>query len=40
MCWTPAKSKGFEVSSYYLRLVGCMYSIFPFEKYLEAKVSL
>jgi len=38
MCWTPSKSRGFEVSNLLLGLVGCMYSILPLEKYLKQKI--
>ena len=40
MCWTPAKSKGSKVSSYYQALLGVCTQSFPLEKYLEATGSL
>ena len=38
MCWTPAKSKGFEVSSYYQALLGVCTQSFPWRNIWKQKV--
>ena len=38
MCWTPAKSKGFEVSSYYQALLGVCTQSFPWRSIWKQKV--
>ena len=38
MCWTPAKSKGFEISSYYQALLGVCTQSFPWRSIWKQKV--
>ena len=38
MCWTPAKSKGFEVSSYYQALLSVCTQSFPWRSIWKQKV--
>ena len=38
MCWTLAKSKGFEVSSYYQALLGVCTKSFPWRSIWKQKV--
>ena len=38
ICWTPAKSRGFEVSSYYQTLLGVCTQSFPWRSIWKQKV--
>ena len=38
MCWTPTKSKGFEVSNYYQALLGVCTQSFPWKSIWKQKV--
>ena len=38
MCWTPTKSRGFEVSSYYQTLLGVCTQSFPWRSIWKQKV--